>query len=767
MKKNQRKMRAFYMSIGAMVLFFLIVTGVILHKQGYLHKWFPEESVMDQQQAGVSNPSVGATDSTDMTGATTSQTDQQEMSTGGDASQTGDSSTGDVSEEETDTIPSTEETVSDSTEETGEPTEESTEPETEETTEPETEPPTEPAGRVTELSFTEPEIWCERGESPELDLRVKKTGRVDAVIPTWSSSNPEVVRIGANGRVTTLAGGSATITASVGDVSASVVIHVEVPLETAAISHTELLLARGETFQLVVGYLPVDTTEDVTMQWSSADEAVATVNGGLVTAVGIGTTELTVTFASYTFTCTITVHAPITGIRLSASALNMLVGQTQTLGVEILPADTTDDKTVTFASSAPDVVSVDAAGVLTSHKPGNATITVKVGGHTASCNVAVVIPLESFTLNHTVIDLNKGDTVQMSVSAFYPENTTSSKQVSWAISDASVLSVDANGLLTAVGGGTAVVGATVDGITVNCQVNVSVPLQSIGIAGGNVSVERERSKTLTVVYNPSDTTVNRAVTWTSSNPAVATVDAAGTVVGIANGTTVITATVGGISTSCEVTVIDPILGPQVTFVFDAGHGGIFPGASSTYNGVQYVEKDMNLKMALYTKAYLEEHYRGVTIYMTRTTDTQLSGDVAVDLKLRCDLAASVGADAMISFHFNGSTNHTGYGSTVLVSAQQNVHAASVGLANSILAQLSGLGLYNRGPAIRYLDAASTTDFYAINRYCSQYGIPGIIIEHCFMDNVADYPYFKDDAAMWRLAKANAEGIAQYYGLLAK
>ncbi len=759
MKKNQRKMRAIYMSVIAVVMFCLIVTGVVLYQQGLLRQWFADEEIDNEEQAGINTPSFDASEGVSsleesITGTVTSETEEISTEAFSSEEHTFETATEENSTEASTMEESSVETTEISTEGT-----ESSESDTEAPTQEQTE------GKVTELSFSQEEIWCVKGDRPELKLHMQKDGDVGLVIPTWQSSDETVAMIAPNGRLTTCGGGTAVITASVGAVSASITIHVEVPLTTASISHTELLLARGTTFQLVVGYLPLDTTEDTTMHWSSANEAVATVKDGLVTATGIGSTEISVTLAEYSFTCQVTVNAPITGVRISATSLQMLVNQTQTLGVEVLPADTTDEKTVTFMSSAPDVVSVDAAGTLTAHSVGHATITASVGGHTATCEVAVIIPLESFTLNATELSMNKGDRVQMSVTGFYPENTTSSKRVSWAISDASVLAVDQNGVLTAVGAGSAVVGATVDGIVVNCMVHVSVPLQSIGISGGNFNLERERSTTLTVVYNPSDTTVNRTVTWTTSNPAIASVDAAGNVTGIANGVAVITATVAGVTTSCEVTVIDPIIGPQVTFVFDPGHGGIYPGASNTYNGVQYVEKDLNLKMALYTKAYLETHYRNVTIYMTRIGDTQLSTDINQDLKLRCDLAATVGADALISFHFNGSTTHTGYGTTVLVSAQANVHNTSVALANSILGQLSGLGLYNRGPAIRYFSTTSTEDFYAINRYCSQYGIPGIIIEHCFMDNPVDYPYFKDDAALQRLAQANAEGIAQYYGLL--
>ena len=99
---------------------------------------------------------------------------------------------------------------------------------------------------------------------------------------------------------------------------------------------------------------------------------------------------------------------------------------------------------------------------------------------------------------------------------------------------------------------------------------------------------------------------------------------------------------------------------NVTILIDPGHGG--PASVATNLGACYAglqEKNLTLATAAALKAELEK-YGNVTVYLSR------NADVAVDLKQRINLAKAVGADAVVSVHFNASTNHLMYGSEVFV-----------------------------------------------------------------------------------------------------
>jgi N-acetylmuramoyl-L-alanine amidase len=109
---------------------------------------------------------------------------------------------------------------------------------------------------------------------------------------------------------------------------------------------------------------------------------------------------------------------------------------------------------------------------------------------------------------------------------------------------------------------------------------------------------------------------------------------------------------------------------------------------------------------------------------------------------------------------------------VLVSHQENVSEACKDLGESILGELTALGLVSNGTITRdsndmFDDAGKPLDYYAINRHCAARDIPGIIVEHCFMDNATDEQFIDSEEDLRALAKADAVGIANYFGLAAK
>ena len=199
---------------------------------------------------------------------------------------------------------------------------------------------------------------------------------------------------------------------------------------------------------------------------------------------------------------------------------------------------------------------------------------------------------------------------------------------------------------------------------------------------------------------------------------------------------------------------------NVVVVLDPGHGGSDPG---TCNG-GLCERDINLKIAEYCKAELEQ-YNGVTVYMTRTDNSS----ACMDREQRAAFARDRGANVLVSIHINAGG---GTGSEVWYpnsNYNANVSTAGQALGNSILAQLANLGLTNRGTKIRnanedkYPDG-SASDYYGINSWCKRYGFPGIIVEHAFIDNANDQAYLSNEEWLRRMGIADATGIANYFGL---
>lgn len=209
---------------------------------------------------------------------------------------------------------------------------------------------------------------------------------------------------------------------------------------------------------------------------------------------------------------------------------------------------------------------------------------------------------------------------------------------------------------------------------------------------------------------------------------------------------------------------------NVVVVLDPGHDGTHGGSSA--NG--FVEAQLNLKIAQYCKAELEEYY-GVTVYMTRDSAScpNGGGNNKSCLQRRADIARDMGANLFVSLHNNYSSASSASGAEIWYPNQNyNPWTSQVGgsAASKILEQLTSLGLHNGGTQIRnanedkYPDG-SAADYYAVIRHCKEYGIPGIIVEHAFMSNSSDAANFlSNDEGLKKLGVADATGIAQYYGL---
>ena len=165
--------------------------------------------------------------------------------------------------------------------------------------------------------------------------------------------------------------------------------------------------------------------------------------------------------------------------------------------------------------------------------------------------------------------------------------------------------------------------------------------------------------------------------------------------------------------------------------------------------------------------------------MTRTTDTRLSEEAAMDLKNRVEVAKKAGASYFISIHINSAANSAAKGAEVYypnTSGNKNLSSNGQALAKAIQSQLSALGLYDRGIKIRnYTDGTTSSnpnssdqDYYGVIRYAKEANITGLIVEHCFISNKEEFDkYLGSNAKLQQLGIADARGIVSALGLQAK
>lgn len=211
----------------------------------------------------------------------------------------------------------------------------------------------------------------------------------------------------------------------------------------------------------------------------------------------------------------------------------------------------------------------------------------------------------------------------------------------------------------------------------------------------------------------------------------------------------------------------------MTICLDPGHGGNDSGATAF--GAK--ESDLTLKIAQYCKEELSKY--DVNVVMTRTTDTRLSEEAAMDLKNRVEVAKKAGASYFISIHINSAANSAAKGAEVYypnTSGNKNLSSNGQNLAKAIQSQLAALGLYDRGIKIRnYTDGTTSSnpnssdqDYYGVIRYAKQANITGLIVEHCFINNKDEFDkYLGSNAKLQQLGIADAKGIVSALGLQAK
>lgn len=246
--------------------------------------------------------------------------------------------------------------------------------------------------KVTGITVNPTSLSLTEGESADLTATVSPSN-ADNQSVTWDSNDKSVATV-SNGKVTALKAGSTSITVKSvdGGFTASCAVTVvakTVDVSSVTLSKSELTLTEGESETITATVKPDDAT-DKTVSWSSSDPAVATVDGGKITAVKEGTATITAKAGDKTATCKVTVEKKVIAVEsveLDKTELELTEGGSATLVATVKP-DNATDKTVTWTSSDPEVATVDG-GVVTAVKGGTATITASAGDKTATCAVTV------------------------------------------------------------------------------------------------------------------------------------------------------------------------------------------------------------------------------------------------------------------------------------------------------------------------------------------------------------------------------------------
>lgn len=203
----------------------------------------------------------------------------------------------------------------------------------------------------------------------------------------------------------------------------------------------------------------------------------------------------------------------------------------------------------------------------------------------------------------------------------------------------------------------------------------------------------------------------------------------------------------------------------VTIVLDSGHGAKDPGAIN--NNLGLYERNQVWKITNYLKGYLEA-YKDTKVYMTYPKYTETGKTLT--RKERSDIMKKYNADLGISLHIDSSTDTSLRGATAYVSGHPKFKSSMTRLGNNMLANLSKLGIKSNGVKTRpdpteppYEDG-TPRDYYGMIMYPTEYGIPAILLEHCYISNSEDCKFIDSDEDLKKIAKADADAIVSYLNL---
>ena len=405
---------------------------------------------------------------------------------------------------------------------------------------------------------------------------------------TWSSSDTGKATVNASGVVTGVATGSATITVTTVDggktATCAVTVVTSVPVTGVGLNQSTAFLATGSTLQLTASVQPTNAT-NTAVTWSSSNTNRATVNSsGSVTAVGAGAVNIvaTTTDGSFTATCAVTVYSgafvPVTGVTVSPTSRTLEVDGTQQLTATVSPAGATN-KLVTWSSNSASV-SVSQTGLVTAVSPGPATVTVTTqnGSRRATSSILVNSP-PLITMNPGSTTVSSGAVVNISATITRPGLTASA--ITWSSSNTSIATVPSTGLVSATTGNTTTIRVGVTG-TGNGTATITANSSGLGISGTTSVLVTTRVQSVTLnarsatlaigqtfeavpTISPA-TATNQDVTWSSSSPSVATVDADGIITAVRNGTATIRVTTvdGAKFATLTVSVVTPVTSVTVS-----------------------------------------------------------------------------------------------------------------------------------------------------------------------------------------------------------
>lgn len=326
---------------------------------------------------------------------------------------------------------------------------------------------------ATSISLDRTTATMHPGDTLTLTATVLPSNATNKTV-TWSSNSSRAT-VSASGVITAVSLGSAVITARCGSLTATCVVSITVGVVSVSVSPSSITIPVGSTRSIIATILPSNAANKM-VTWSSVNPFVATVsNTGLITAVGSGSTSITVQTVDMarTATVTVSVYVGVQSVSLNSTSISLAPTQTFQSIATVLPSNATN-KNVSWRSLQSSIATVSSNGLITAVGNGSTIITVTTqdGNRSASVIVRVIRPVTSVSLNRTTLTLPRTAAFTL-VPTVLPINATT-RTVSWSSSLPWIASISSTGRVVGLAVGTAVITVTTTdgGFTATCTITV-------------------------------------------------------------------------------------------------------------------------------------------------------------------------------------------------------------------------------------------------------------------------------------------------------
>ncbi|NRR24054.1 Ig-like domain-containing protein, partial [Brevibacillus sp. MS2.2] len=375
---------------------------------------------------------------------------------------------------------------------------------------------------------------------------------------SYDTSNSSVAQVSSQGVVTGITAGAATISVSYDGKHASSQVNVQgATIQEIKVIPMQVSLIPGGTQQLhVTATYSNGIEENITnkVMYSIINANIATLNtGGLVTALSPGDTQITVSYGGRSTNIPITVSGnAISLVSLTVTPATVSIGKGANQQLEVKATYSDNSQTIvtnqaTYQSSQPAIASVGASGSVTGVAVGSSTVAVYFGGKIVTIPVQVTEPVQSLVVTPVSLNMLVGKTQQLQVTATYKDgkNIDVSGQADYLPGDATVVTVDSNGVVTAVKVGSTNITVSFGGASVVVPVVVATEnvMQDIKVTPEKILMLENGTKHLlvkAVFWDGTEVDITNKASYSLEDQTIASVTTDGLLTGLKVGSTSIT-----------------------------------------------------------------------------------------------------------------------------------------------------------------------------------------------------------------------------------